>query len=123
MADASSLNIRWPEQQAVPGAPLASGSGKSGPLMAKRWNVEVEGTGVALPVPATLHDDLTQRTKGAMRVVEKDHNFAVGAANFYTIEADDSVDKDTIKALVTQSVRVYVPEKATLTVEVKPALE
>jgi hypothetical protein len=89
--------------------------------MAKRWNVVAQGVGVGLPDPATLQGDLAQRTKGTMQVVGPTHNFAVGARNFYTIETDDSVDTETIKALVSQSVRVYLPDKASFTVEVKPA--
>jgi hypothetical protein len=91
--------------------------------MAKRWNVVAKGVGVALPDPATLQGDLTQRTKGTMQVVGPTHNFAVGDRTFYTIETDDSVDAETIKGSVAQSVRVYVPERASLTIEVKPALE
>jgi len=89
--------------------------------MTKRWNVVARGVGVGLPDPATLQDDLTQRTQGTMQVVGPTHDFAVGDRNFYTIETDDSVDEETIKTLVTQSVRVYVPEKASLSVDVKPA--
>lgn len=90
--------------------------------MAKSWNVQVTGTGVALPDPATLHGDLTHRTKGAMRVLENTrHNFAVGASNLYSIETDDSANEETIEAQIRQSARVYVPEKATLTVKVTPA--
>jgi hypothetical protein len=90
-------------------------------IMAKRWQVVVKGVGVAFPSPETLQQDLTARVGGAIKV-ENVHNFEVhGPQNFYTLEAADSVDAETLKGLVAQSIRVYVPEEAQYTIEVTAA--
>lgn len=89
--------------------------------MAKRWQVLVKGVGVAFPSPETLQNGLNKRAPGAIKVLNP-HDFEVhGAQNFYTVEAAESLDADAIKGLIEQSIRVYVPEKASYTIEVKPA--
>jgi hypothetical protein len=88
--------------------------------MAKRWQVLVKGVGVAFPSPETLQNDLNKSAGGAIKVL-KQHDFEVhGAQNFYTIDAADALDAEAIKGLIAQSIRVYVPEQANYTIEVKP---
>jgi hypothetical protein len=89
--------------------------------MAKRWQVVVKGIGVAFPSPETLQQDLTARMGGAI-TVENVHTFEVhGPQNFYTLEADESVDAGMLKAQVDQSIRKYDPKKANYTIDVTPA--
>lgn len=76
---------------------------------------------MAFPSPETLQNDLNRSAVGAIQVL-KQHDFEVhGAQNFYTLDAAESLDAEAVKALIAQTIRVYVPVKASYTIEVKPA--
>lgn len=87
----------------------------------RRWHILLKRVGVGFPSPETLHQDLITRAGGAVEVLDR-HNFEVhGPSNFYTIAAPASFDVKRIKELVSASVRIYVPESASYTVDVTPA--
>ncbi len=84
----------------------------------RRWHVLLKGRGVAFPSPETLHQDLVERAGGAIVVLDR-HDFEVhGPSNFYTIDAPASFDAEKIKDLVSASVRIYVPQSASYTVDI-----
>jgi hypothetical protein len=88
--------------------------------MAKRWQIVVEGLGVAFPSPATLQQDLLRSAGGSIKVENLNDFEAHGPNNFYTVEAAENFEAEELERLVDQSIRRY-GEKFTYTIKVTPA--